>query len=148
MVLKGTILPDHIPVNNYELLVLGIVPLTFTEISGLEEELETTQLPDRTVASGGNTLPVEFTAMQPMHHLIEVGAMEVWFRESQDPVLPTYKKAATILVKSISGLQTRSYALTGVFPKKRKTPDLEMANEGEAAMIEWTFSADKVLPLG
>jgi hypothetical protein len=57
--MKGAIAPDHIPVNKYQLLVAGVIPLTITEVSGIEDELQTTELPDRTVASGGNRGPSE-----------------------------------------------------------------------------------------
>lgn len=145
--MKGTIQPDHISVNKYELLALGMPPIQFTEVSGIEEELETVDLPDRTTASGGNTKPVEFTAKHMMHHLVEQAAMEVWFKESQDPVSPLYKKAGTLIHKSISGKVIRSYTLLGLYPTKRKLPDLEMANEGEPAVVEWTFKADDILPV-
>jgi hypothetical protein len=145
--MKGVIRPDHIPVNKYELRVIGAPTLTLYEISGLEDELETTDLPDRTVASGGNRKSGEFTAMMPMHHTPEMSYMESWFRESQDPVAPSYKKAATLVHSSISGITTRNFQLVGLFPHKRKLPDLEMKNEGEMAGVEWTFKYDDVLPL-
>lgn len=144
--MKGAIRPNHIAVNKYTFLVLGLPPLTPTKISGIEEELEAVDLPDRTKASGGNTKAVEFTIMLPMHHTIEMAAMEAWFRESQDPVLPTYKKAATLLMLPIGPGIPRTRSLIGVFPTKRKDPDLEMKNEGEMAEVEWTISADQVLP--
>lgn len=145
--MKGEMLPDHIPVNNYELLVLGLPALTPTEISGIEDELQTTELPDRTRASGGNRGPTEFTMMIPMHHLIEQAAMELWFRESQDPVSPTYKKVGTLIHKSISGATLRTYSNIGMFPTKRVLPDLEKENEGEIALVEWTISADDIEPI-
>lgn len=144
--MKGAIQPNHMAVNKFQLLVLGLPPLTVTECSGIEEELQTVDMPDRTVASGGNTGPVEFTLMMPMHHTVEHAAMEAWFRESQDPVLPTYKKAASLMHKRIGPGLGKTYQLINVFPKKRKLPDLEMANEGELALVEWTMSADAVLP--
>ena len=55
--MKGAIKPNHMAVNKYTLTVIGMPPLTPTEISGLEEELQTVELPDRTRASGGNTGP-------------------------------------------------------------------------------------------
>jgi len=145
--MKGVIQSDHIPVNKYELRVLGMPPLVLTEISGIEDELETADLPDRTVASGGNRKASEFTMMQPMHHTVEVAAMELWFRESQDPVSPTYKKIGTLIRTSISGGNSVSRTLVGIFPKKRTDPDMEMANEGEMAQIEWTMSLDDVEPI-
>lgn len=145
--MKGVLQKDHIPVNKYQMLVVGLPPLTLTEISGIEQELETVDLPDRTVASGGNKGTVEFTAMQPVHHLVEVAAIESWFVESIDPVSGSYKKDGTIILQSISGDVIKTHSILGMFPSKKALPDLEMANEGEMATIEWTFKADEVLPI-
>lgn len=145
--MKGSIQSDHMPTNKYLLQIVGLLPITATEISGIEDELETTELPDRTMASGGNRKASEFTMKVPLHHAAEQAAMEIWFRESQDPVLPTYKKPCTLTHQSISGNASRNFSLVGVFPKKRKLPDLEMKNEGELAVVEWTMSADDILPL-
>jgi hypothetical protein len=145
--MKGAIKPDHMATNKYELLVLGLPPLTPTEISGLEDELQTTELPDRTRASGGNRGPSEMEITLPMHHLVEQAAMELWYKESQDPVVPSYKKVATLLHKSISGAVLRTYSLIAVFPTKRVLPDLEMSNEGEMAVVKWTLSVDDILPV-
>jgi len=144
---KGEILADHMPVNKYVLQIVGLIPITAVEISGIEDELQTTELPDRTVASGGNRNATEFTIMVPMHHLSEQAALELWFRESQDPVSPTYKKPCTLTHQSISGNVSRGYTLSGVFPKQRNLPDLEKANEGEMANVEWVMSADDVIPI-
>ena len=145
--MKGAIKADHMPLNKYQLLILGMPLITFTEVGGLEDELETVDLPDRTVASGGNRKSVEFTGKVPAHHLLEQGALELWFLESQDPVSPTYLKVGTLILQSIGGKTLRTYSLLGVFPFKRATPDLEMANEGEMAAIEWTFKVNDMLPI-
>lgn len=145
--MKGVIQPDHIPVNKFRLIVIGLPDLTITELSGIEDELEVADLPDRTVASGGNRKASEFTFMLPMHHSVEQAAMEAWFLESQDPVLPTYKKPGTLIHESISGATIRTFQLTGLFPKKRALPDLEMVNEGEMAAVEWTMSSDDIAPI-
>ena len=50
--MKGIIKPDHIPVNNFDLLVAGLIDLTAVEVSGIEDTLQTIDLPDRTRASG------------------------------------------------------------------------------------------------
>jgi hypothetical protein len=144
MPIKGEILPDHMPLNKFQLLVIGLPPLLFTEIAGIEEELETTDLPDRTKATGGNTLPVEWTAMHPMHHTIEESVLEFWFSEAKDPVSPLYKKDATLLVFSSTGLVIKTYAMPGTFISKRTLPDLDKSNEGEMAAVEWTFNTDQI----
>ncbi len=143
MVMKGSVQPNHIPVNNYELIVIGLPPLLFTKISGLEEETEKTTLPDRTVASGGNTKPIEFVATSFEHHAVELAALELWRREGVDPVTPTYKKIGTLIKRSIGGQVATTRSLIGLWITKRKDSDLDLANEGEPAMVEWTMSADK-----
>jgi hypothetical protein len=145
--MKGVLQKDHIPVNKYQLLILGMPAITFTEISGIEEELQTTDLPDRTTASGGHTMPVEFTAQMPLWHTIERIALEAWFVECQDPVSPLYKKEATLVLQSISGQSITTYSLLGLYISKRALPDLSMENEGEGAFAEWTFKADQLLPI-
>jgi hypothetical protein len=145
--MKGAIKPDHIPVNKYQLIVLGLPPLTPTEVSGVEDELQTVDLPDRTVASGGNRASTEFTMKIPAHHSVEVAACEIWYREGQEPVVPSYKKAVTLIIRSLSGAVSRTKAYVGCFISKRVEPDLEMENEGEMAVYEYTVKVDDVLPL-
>lgn len=145
--MKGVIKPDHIPINKFQFLVLGLVDLMLTEIGGIEDELQVTELPDRTMASAGYRNSTEMTIKLPMHHTVEMAAMELWYRESQDPVSPGYKKTATLVHRSLSGDIERTYTLTGVFPKKRTLPDLELANEGEMAETEWELSVDDVIPV-
>jgi len=145
--MKGVIEEGHIPVNNWQLIVLGAPPLTITEQSGIEDELETTELPDRTVASGGNRKATEFDLTMPEHHAVEQAYMELWYRSSQDPVSPDYKKAGTLIHYDIHGNVKRTWSLTGVFPKKRALSDREMANEGEMATVTWSMSADDIEPI-
>jgi hypothetical protein len=145
--MKGAIQSNHIPKNNYKLLVLGMPELTVISHTSIEEELDTTELPDRTVASGGETKPTEFDIMIPAHHKVEQAAMELWFVESQEPVSPTYKKVATLVKNAIDGTVGSTNQLVGVFPKKRVIDEGEMANEGEMSNVTWTLSIDKVLPI-
>lgn len=147
MTAKGTIKEDHIPLNKYTLKVAGLPDLTFTKVGGIEEELETVDLPDRTVASGGHTKAIEFDVELPMHHTVEVAAMEAWFRSARDPVAPDYKKPATLVQSSNTGNIVRSWSMLGAFPSKRATPDLEMENEGEMAVLAYTLRADSIDPI-
>jgi hypothetical protein len=145
--MKGVLNSDHIPVNNYVLRIQGMPAFTFVTISGIEEELEAVDLPDRTAASGGHTKTIEFTATLPLHHRRELGAMHRWYQDSQDPVAPNYKKNGTLILMSISGLTVASFLLEGIFPCNKKTADLDMANEGEMHNIEWKFKGDRIRPL-
>lgn len=145
--MKGDIQEGHIAVNNYQWLVTGLPPLTPVTFGALEEELDTVELPDRTMASGGDTRAIETDVGIPAHHHGEILAMEAWFLECQDPVTPTHKKIATLLIKSHqTGQVARSFTQMGVFIKKRATPDLEKINEGEMAVYVYTISIDRMLP--
>ncbi len=145
--MKGDIQSSHIAANNYELLFPTLPRLTPVSIGGLEEELDTVELPDRTKASGGDTRAVETDIAIPAHHHIEIAAMEAWFREGQDPVTPTYKKVGSLVIKShVTGALPRTFALFGVFVTKRATPDLEKGGDGEEVDYTYTLSIDRVLP--
>ena len=147
MGVKGKLKKDHIPVNKFTLIVVGIdVPITFTTISGIEEELDVADLPDRTKASGGNTKAFEFTGKVPMHHLAEQAALEKWLIEGQDPVSPLYQKTGTLIHESITGLTVQSYTLDDVFTFKRTLPELDINNEGDLAEVEWSFAGNDIYP--
>lgn len=141
--MKGSIQPDHIPKNKFVLSILSMPPITFVKVSGLEEELETVDLPDRTTASGGNKKALEFTASMPTHHTAERIALENWYAQCSDPVDPQYKKVGTLTKISLTGINVVSYVLPGMYPCKFSSPDVEMTNEGEEDEIEWTFKADQ-----
>lgn len=145
--MKGDIQPDHIPVNKYQLLILGLPPMVFTEVGGIEQEISAIDLPDDTVASGGKTRPVEFTVSVPEHHIVEQAAMESWFAEGQDPVSPTYKKSGTLIKQSGTGNILRTYSIVDAWVSRRATPDLDMANDGDMATTEYTIRADDLKPI-
>jgi hypothetical protein len=143
---KGTIQEDHLPKNLFLLTVPGAPPITFTKVSGLEEELEVVDLPDRTKASGGQKKALEFTVRVPEHHTQQIQFMDLWYKQGQQPVVPGYKKASTLSRPSLASIP-RSYSLTGCFVMKRKTDDLEMSDEGGMSEVEYTISCDEVLPI-
>jgi hypothetical protein len=148
MTLKGLILPGHVPVNKFALTFPGMPPLVITKLGGLEEELEVVEQPDRTVHSNGQTKATEMTFELPMHHVIEQAAMESWYEASKDPVLPGYKKDGTLVHLSVSAVGLPVvFSVEGCFPKARKTPEMDMSNESDAAVVEWTVSVDNVSPI-
>lgn len=145
MVLKGAIQAGHAPVNNYKMVIVGLPDILFVTISGFEIETEAIDLPDRTSVSGGNSKPVEFTGTTFEHHIAEKAALELWRLEGLDPVSPLYKKAGTLIRLNISGNTIGTQVLTGLWISKKKNADLDLANEGDPSMIEWTFKTDSVL---
>lgn len=145
--MKQVLQPDHLPRNNFVLRVTGLPAFTLIEMSGIEEELDTVDLPDRTAASGGHTKQFEFTFSIPAHHRAETSAMYRWYQDCQEPVAPNYKKDCVLTIMSISGIQRLSYVIEGVFLCKWKTSDNEAANEGEMHTIELTAKGDRLRPL-
>lgn len=147
MGIKQTLQPDHIPVNKYLLQIVGMPDITFTKVSGIEYQLDVAELPDRTTSPGGNAQSTNFTAEAPLHHESEHAAMEVWFQECQDPISPGAKKQATLMMFSGTGIIIQSYSLVGMWPSKRKLPDLDFEDEGKMAVVEWEFQVDSCTPL-
>jgi hypothetical protein len=145
MPLQGSVAADHVPVNNYTLTVTGLKPIFFTEISGIELEIQSVDLPDRTKATGGQFGAQEFTAKTMIHHTVERAELEAWLDEAKDKVKSTYKKTGTLTHKTLSGASAGVYALSGLWVMKRKLPDLSAEDEGAPAQIEWTFSVDKTV---
>lgn len=144
--MKGVFPTDHLPVNKFRLLVEDLPEtLVITKLSGLEDELDTVELPDRTMASGGNVKGGEFTIETPMDDSAEHAAMDEWFKLGHDPVQPNYKKSCVLIHTSISGEKEVAYNILGAFVSKRKLPDLEMANEGDPAIVEWTCKYDQAM---
>ena len=146
--MKGAIQANHIPKNKARFTVAGITTqFTFTTISEINNETETVELPDRTVASGGQDKSVEFTATLPMHHDAEIGAMRAWRSQARDPVHPAYKKSGTLIMERIGGGLPRMFLLKGCFPNIDGIPGYEMANEGEMQVMTYTFKADECIPV-
>jgi hypothetical protein len=147
MALKGIIEGDHIPNNKFELNIIGLPAIVFTKVSGLESEIAAIELPDRTMATGGQRGATELVVEVPNHHSVEIAAMETWLSEGVDPVSPTYKKVGTLVQVSNTGNIRRGWAITGVWITKRKMSDMEMSDAGEMSVMEYTLKVDDVTPL-
>jgi len=144
---KGTIQPDHMPLNKGRLMILGMPELTLVESSDIEEALTRVVLPDRTAVSGGVKDPVEFDIKIPMHHSVEVAAMEIWYRLNHDPIQGGAKLDGTMMFPSLSDAALKTYSMVGLWPPKRGIPGTAASNEGEMAVLTWGLSADDVLPV-
>lgn len=138
---------DHIPRNKFELVVVGLPKITFTTVSSITDATTETTLPDGTSASGGKTTPKEFTVTVPAHHLVQVAAMDNWKRQGEDPVDQGYKKAGTLIGYTGTGNAFKSWSLSGLWCRDRVTPDFDMDDDGEMAVVTYLMKADKALPV-
>lgn len=145
MAIKNVIQELRIPVNKFQLTVQpGVGLLTLVSTTGLEEELDAAELPDRTMRSGGRSKPLEFDMVQPMHHAIEVLSMETWFRLCKMS-LPGYLKTGILIHQNESNIPTKRFTLPNLWIKKRAHSDLELENAGDMATITWTIQTDQIL---
>jgi len=142
---RGEIEKDQVNLNKFTLFVIGLPPIKFTETGELEQEIKKMVLPDGTARSTGITDPFDFPASMMMHHVIELAAMELWWVECQDPVMPTAYKPGTMIYKSASEALQLTLVLESLFLTKRKYPGGDTRSE-EAGKVEWTFSCDNMLP--
>lgn len=154
--LKNTIAGSHIPDNLFKLTpVYPPFPtgLTIIKISGIKEELENSDMPDRTWATGGQTKPISFTVEVPMHHAVEQIYWEDWYQAGQanQGVRDDYKRDCNLTNIPITGLTgsgfVRLWGISGVGIVSRELPDLDMNGEGKLTTIKYEMKADSIFPI-
>ena len=146
--MKGIFNNDHMPMNKFELRIDGFPIISFTEVTGLESEIDTVEMPDKTVVSGGRSQPGEFTAKLMLHDDFPLIRLNGWHEACKDPVDPNYKKNGIMFYDSISGNNFAAFEILGMFPKKISAPDANMGNEGESQQFEITFAYDEIVQAG
>ena len=141
MGIRAKLKPEKILNNDFDLLIPGVPPLVVLGVTGLEDELDTAEMPDRTKVSGGRRKPFEIEVKLAEHHVEEMLAMNTWYTQSEVR-LPGYKRVGTLIKTSESGFLSAKYTLLGIFPTKRSDSDLDFNSEGELSEITWTISVD------
>ena len=146
---KGSLSVGYIPNNKFTLSIpeLGVGDLKIIEVSGIEQELETVELPDKTVATSGRAGIVEFTIKIPAHEDGAIAALDRWFMQCRGTVATDYKKDGTLALQNTYGDAVSSWAISGMFPMKRTLPEMNAAGAGDLSMSEWAFKADDVSKL-
>lgn len=144
--LKGKIQENHIPLNKFELIVAGMPQITLVTTGDIEESVPAIDMPDRTRRSGGQTGPVSFTGTIPMHHDVQVAALELWYKQCQDPVQDGYLKAGSLMWYRSNG-DPRPFELINLWISARTIPGGDMKNDGEPALLTFKFEADEVTPV-
>ena len=148
LAIKNQIQELRIPVNKFQLIVQpGVGQITVISLTGLEEELDAPELPDRTIRSGGRSKPVEIDVVQPMHHTSEVLLMEAWWNLCKYSVAG-YLRLGMLIQMNETGIPTKRWTLPNIWIKKRAHSDLELENDGEMATITWTMQTDQIIQAG
>lgn len=144
MAMKGVLREDHIPSNKFTLSVPLVAGGQFTPISvtGFDRKVGVVDLPDRTKATDGVSKAINFEMTLPAHHSDEIAAMELWFRESQDPVSPLYKKPGVFTQESLTGRIVRKWELIGLWTSGPKNDDSKLADEGTMVTITYQMHCD------
>lgn len=141
--LKGKIQENHIPLNKFDLIVSGMIPITLVTTDNIEEKLAVVDLPDRTKRSGGQTGAIEFTGKIPLHHDVQVAALEAWYDMGKDPVQAGYLKSASLMWYRNNG-DPRPFELVNLWISGRTIPGGDMKNDGEEAELTFNFVCDEV----
>jgi hypothetical protein len=146
MPIKRVLQANRVQVNKYAMKVPGLQDMVLTSIGSLESELDDNEMPDRTRVTGGRQKAVEFDIGVPAHHKLAILQMESWLTECTEPVTPTHKKTATILFfhEQLFDIPGLKYFLEGMKVMKRATPEGELDNDGEMAIVTYTMTADEV----
>ena len=147
MALKGKILKDVISGNNFVLLV-GAKAILCTNISSIEETLQTIDLPDGTTASGGRTEVSEFSITVPAHHEVDVAFMDHWMRNGKSPVVPGAYRTVVVKGNANSGGPGRTDTCFGTHVVGRSSSEYSMEDGGTSmTTIEYTLRCDNVVHL-
>lgn len=142
--IKGVLQENRVQDNKYALVVQpGVGMCTLTAVSGLEQEIDKAELPDRTARSGGRTKAIEFDVTQPMHHTLEVLAWELWWTMCSNSV-PGYLKLGLLTLFDDRNIPVKKFILPKLWITKRKHSDNELDSEGKMGTITWTLSADDI----
>jgi hypothetical protein len=146
---KGELSVGYIPNNKFILSIpeLGVGDLKIIEVSGIEQELETVELPDKTVATSGRAGIIEFTIKIPAHEDGSIAAINRWFMGCRGNVASDYKKDGTLTLQNTFGTTVSSWTISGMFPTKRTLPELNSSGAGDLTMAEWAFKADDVVKI-
>lgn len=144
--LKGKIQENHIPINKFEMIISGMIPITLVTTDDIEEKLGVVDLPDRTKRSGGQTGAIEFSGKIPLHHDVQVAALEAWFAMGKDPVQLGYLKSGSLIWYRNNG-DPRTFELVNIWISGRTIPGGDMANDGDPAMLTFMFVCDEVTPV-
>ena len=146
MGIKNVLLENRIPQNKFRNVIQPSVgEITFISVGDLEEELDFVDLPDRTSRTGGRTKQIEFEVVQPMHHDIEVAAMEAWYTECKDPVSPDHLKIWTYTRIDLGDNPRRVTVLDNCSVMKKVESESDLDNDGDMATITWTIKADATI---
>ena len=146
--IKSIIKPLRVPDNKYSLIVQpGVGQLTVVELTGLEQELDQSELPDRTVRSGGRGKPLAFDFAIPMHHTSEVLLCETWWNLCKYSLIG-YLKFGMLIQFNEASIPTKRWTLPNLWLTKRGHTDLALGNDGEMTTIMWSASADDLISAG
>lgn len=143
MAIKNVIQENRIQMNSYSVDISpGVGNIMFVSVGALDDELDKTELPDRTMRSGGRGKPFEFDVVQPAHHDVEVALMEAWWADCQEPVAPDYLKILTYTKYDGRGSPRRQLVCNNAWISKKSESESDLNNEGDMATITWTIQVD------
>jgi hypothetical protein len=145
MGIKGVIQANRVMDSKYRAVIQpGVGDVLFTSIDGLGEELDTSELPDRTAVSGGRSKPGELECIQPIHQRPDYPLMLAWYNACK-ATIPGYKKLGTITLLTDAGPPSVMHTVRGMFISAWKQAILELEGEGKMVVVTWTIKFDNLI---
>jgi len=118
--------------------------ITFTSISGLEQEIDAAESPDRTAHSTGIAKNVTLTVKCASHDDASISAMYEWYDECWGNVSEGYKKTGTLAFEDNRGIARKVYYLEGAWLKKFADDEAQMEESSKIHETEFSVSVDIV----
>lgn len=146
MVTNRVILPEEHKLGHFLFVIPGITNLTITEFEDLGDKIRTAIMPDQTRRTSGTTEGGESNLKIPQHHAVEVAAMDTYLELCRVGA-PLYKRDWTVTYFSTTGISQKGYMLVGGMLTGRMLPGGKIDDEGNPALVQYSFSWDEIVNL-
>ena len=144
---KGAIDPNAAITAQFRLEIPGAPDLVFTRVGEMETQLVMAEMPDKTMQPTGQANPGEFEADLPMHHADQRAFLEAWLILTRTGS-PGHKLVGTMYYLRADGVTSvRSVLLDGLVLRGDKDPEMSAGEDGEMAVITYSFTYDDRIKL-
>ena len=144
MSIRGKIPPFPIIGAHFRLSFEGMEDILFTEVNGVEQEIEVVEAPDRTAHSSGIGKHVKLTVKIPGHARASKDAMHGWHEECLGPVSDNYKKTGTLQYYNNQLQPVEEYYVEGAWVCKFMEDQAQMEESSKIHQTEFEIEVDKL----
>lgn len=144
--MQGKVQAGAAMTNQFTLSILGLPDIYVTRLGELTTEVMVAEMSDGTRQTTGKVKGQDVEMDTYLHHATERAALEGMLVATQTGA-PGYKLPATLHMNGADGQPVASWTLDGFFIKGRKSPELNVSDDGDGVKLTWMVSYDNLLPL-